>query len=203
MGDSSGNLIERNTIAGNTNGVRVVATASGNTIQRNMISGNPPIQVSTTFGASVGADIQDMSPAGTNIFKGNYCLTYAGESDPPPCPNLSQRHKRDNHEGDDDDRQESSMAAFKATLPLQAVFKRTNVGRSRFTFPQARLVNAVFHVRDWPSPHAAASARPRGTRDSEPACPAAIRANVGATFEERGRDNGAGTKPCPERRIRW
>ena len=115
VGNSSGNLIERNTIGGNTNGVRVLATASGNTIQRNIISGNPPIQVSTTFGASVGVDIQDLSPPGANIFEDNRCLTYAGGG-PPPCPNFGKP---------EEDAEKEAVAAFvRNRLASQArVFK--------------------------------------------------------------------------------
>ena len=128
VGDSSGNLIERNTIGGNTNGVRVVSSASDNTIQRNIISGNPPIQVSTTFGASVGADIRDMSSPGANVFEDNRCLTYMGLMAPAPCPSIS---KPDN----DEDQQERDIAAF---------------GRSRLTIPRASLIDAIFRPSGWP-----------------------------------------------------
>jgi parallel beta-helix repeat protein len=143
VGDSSGNLIERNTIGGNTNGVRVVSSASGNTIQRNIISGNPPIQVSTTFGASVGADIRDMSPPGANVFEDNRCLTYMGLMAPAPCPSIS---KPDN----DEDQQERDIAAF---------------GRSRLTIPRASLIDAIFRPSEWPRPSAGASPQPRQAGD--------------------------------------
>jgi len=128
VGDSSGNLIERNTIGGNTNGIRVVSSASGNTIQRNIISGNPPIQVSTTFGASVGADIRDMSSPGANVFEDNRCLTYMGLMTPAPCPSISKPD-------DDEDQQERDIAAF---------------GRSRLTIPRASLIDAIFRPSGWP-----------------------------------------------------
>ena len=143
---SKDNLIERNKIGGNLNGI-YIASPAGNIILRNTIAGNPPVEVSHTFGDNIGKDIQDLSPADTpNIFEENYCLTYAGKSDPAPCPNISERHNRDN--GDNEGRQESGMAAFRTTTPFPGVFKHANVGRSRLAFPQARLVNAVFHVRD-------------------------------------------------------
>jgi hypothetical protein len=122
VGSSTDNLIERNKIGGNLNGVFLDSPGdTGNVIRRNIIAGNPPGQVSTEFGASVGADIQDLSTPGTNTFEDNRCLTYAGALNPAPCPNIA---KPDN----DEDRQE--IAAF---------------GRNRLAFPQPRLVNAVFH----------------------------------------------------------
>lgn len=84
---STGNVVEENGIGGNVNGILLHANASGNLIRRNVIAGNPPIQVAATFGASVGADIQDLSPAGANTFEENLCITYAGAG-PPPCPNI-------------------------------------------------------------------------------------------------------------------
>jgi len=143
VGNSSGNLIERNTIGGNTNGIRVVATASGNTIRRNIISGNPPIQVSTTFGTSVGADIRDQSPTGANSFEHNRCLTYLGAG-PSPCPNVGKSK-------DGEDAEQEAVAAFL---------------RNRRAFPQARLVNAVFHGSTRPLLKTAASAMPRQAADS-------------------------------------
>jgi parallel beta-helix repeat protein len=84
---SSGNQVEENGIGGNINGILLHDSASGNLIRRNVIAGNPPIQVAATFGAAVGADIQDFSPAGANTFEENLCMTYAGAG-PPPCPNI-------------------------------------------------------------------------------------------------------------------
>jgi len=61
---------------------------AGNTIRSNTVIGNPPAQVSMEFGASIGADIQDMSTPGTNTFEDNRCLTYAGATVPAPCPRI-------------------------------------------------------------------------------------------------------------------
>jgi parallel beta-helix repeat protein len=89
-GTSKDNLIEKNKIGGNVNGVYIgPSTQGGNVIRRNIITGNPPVQVSETFGSHVGADIQDLSPSGANSFEENYCLTYSGAG-PAPCPNLSR-----------------------------------------------------------------------------------------------------------------
>ena len=93
-GTSKGNLIEKNKIGGNVNGVYIGAsTQGGNVIRRNIIAGNPPVYISTIFGALVGADIQDLSPAGANSFEENYCATYSGAS-PSPCPNLTRPQGR-------------------------------------------------------------------------------------------------------------
>ena len=89
IGVSEHNLVENNKIGGNINGVYLGGLVTGNIIRRNIIAGNPPVQVSKDFGTAIGADIQDLSPAGANIFEDNRCLTYAGKADPA----------RANHEG--------------------------------------------------------------------------------------------------------
>lgn len=93
VGTSSGNLIEENTIGGNTNGIWINTAATGNTIRENIIAGNPPIQVMELFGTEsspIGADIQNLSPSGANTFEENLCLTYLGAG-PAPCPNLPMK----------------------------------------------------------------------------------------------------------------
>ena len=88
---SNDNVVEENKIGGNVNGVYIDANGdAGNLIRKNIAVGNPPGQVSTEFGASIGADIQDMSTPGTNTFEDNRCLTYAGAVVPSPCPSLSK-----------------------------------------------------------------------------------------------------------------
>jgi len=144
VGTSSGNLIEKNTAVGNMSGVRVFPTASGNTIRRNIFAGNPAIQVSTTFGSTVGADVVDLSPAGSNSFEDNRCLTYSGAG-PSPCPNVGKPRNGEDTEQED-------VAAF---------------GRNRLAFPQARLVNAVFHPSGRLLPRAVGSANPRQTAASD------------------------------------
>ena len=88
---SSSNLVEDNTITGNTNGILLQATATGNTIRRNVVAGNPPGQVSRDYGAAVGFDVKDESIVagdGTrNTFWRNWCVTYSGPG-PAVCPNL-------------------------------------------------------------------------------------------------------------------
>jgi parallel beta-helix repeat protein len=98
VGTSKNNLIEENSIGGNLNGIYIgSATQGGNVIRRNICAGNPPVQVSKTFGPSVGADIQEVSTPGGNTFEENVCVTYVGRTAPAPCPNI--RFKND----DDDE----------------------------------------------------------------------------------------------------
>ena len=86
---SNNNEIEENRIGGNMNGVYIDPNGNtGNIIRSNTAIGNPPAQVSTEFGASIGADIQDMSAPGTNTIEDNRCLTYAGAAVPAPCPSI-------------------------------------------------------------------------------------------------------------------
>ena len=88
LGTSSGNVIEQNSITGNSNGILIAATASANTLRQNIIAGNPPTQVSRTYGP-VGFDIKD--DAATNVarnsFDRNWCITYSGPA-PSPCPSF-------------------------------------------------------------------------------------------------------------------
>lgn len=101
VGTSSGNVVEKNKVGGNVNGVYVAATAGSggsNTIRHNIFAGNPPALVSQVPGAHQGADIQNLSPAGTNSFDENYCLTYAGAGT-SPCPNLT-RHGGEHEDAD-------------------------------------------------------------------------------------------------------
>ena len=90
FGLSQYNLIESNKLAGNINGVYLGGGGNviGNVIRRNVILGNPPAEAVREFGVSIGADIQDQSTPGANIFEDNGCLTYAGGG-PSPCPNVS------------------------------------------------------------------------------------------------------------------
>jgi len=99
VGNSSGNVIEDNSIGGNISGVLVQTNAVANVIRRNVIAGNPPSQVSRDYGGLVGADIKDESPvAGSgsrNTFERNWCVTYLGPG-PGPCPNFPGPGPSDN-----------------------------------------------------------------------------------------------------------
>jgi hypothetical protein len=109
------------------------------TIRRNVIAGNPPGQVSTTFGASIGADIQDLSTPSSNTFEDNRCLTYAG-SGPSPCPSL----------GEPLDKEQQDLARFE---------------RNRLALPHALLVEAVFHHSPALQTNSTVSPQPRESTD--------------------------------------
>jgi parallel beta-helix repeat protein len=137
FGGSTDNLVENNKLGGNVNGIYIHASSAGNVFHHNIIVGNPPVQVSNDYGKAIGADILDFAPAGANTFEGNRCLTYVGPTTPAPCPSISKPD-------DDEERQERDIAEF---------------GRNRLGFPQARLINAVFHLSGRPLPKAAGSAQ--------------------------------------------
>ena len=86
---STGNLIEDNSIGGNSNGLLLQANTRGNLIRLNVIAGNPPSQFSKDYGASIGADVKDEATADgeRNTFDRNWCVTYLGPG-PAPCTNL-------------------------------------------------------------------------------------------------------------------
>ena len=134
VGTSNDNLIEKNKIGGNLNGVFIASTThGGNVIRRNIIAGNPPVQVSNEF-PSIGADIQDLSAAGANTFEDNHCLTYSGAG-PSPCPNVGKPGE---------DAEQEAVAAFV---------------RNRLA-TQARVFNAVLHYNSPLLPKAARFAVP-------------------------------------------
>ena len=126
LGVSQHNLVEKNRIGGNINGVYLGGggNVKDNIIRHNIIFGNPPVQVSNVFGAAIGADIQDQAATPTtptpNIFEDNRCLTYAGAG-PSPCPNVGKPQE---------DAEEEAVASFV---------------RNRLAL-QARVVNAVYHL---------------------------------------------------------
>jgi hypothetical protein len=99
VGNSSGNIVEDNSIGGNISGVLIQGGASGNLFRRNVIAGNPPSQLSRTFGPAIGADVKDESAvAGSgsrNTFERNWCVTYMGPG-PAVCPNFPGPGPSDN-----------------------------------------------------------------------------------------------------------
>ena len=92
IGTSSGNLIETNSISGNTNGIlisgnpRTGESPAGNVLRQNIIAANPPSQMSRDYGA-IGFDMKDQTNDTRNIIEGNQCLSYSGP-EPSACPNF-------------------------------------------------------------------------------------------------------------------
>jgi len=80
----TGNVIEDNTVVGNTNGIFLAAGVQGNLFQRNLVTGNPGVQVSVDNPASGGLDIKDLSGPGANIYVANICQTSVNA----PCPSV-------------------------------------------------------------------------------------------------------------------
>ena len=142
LGVSQNNLVEKNKIGGNINGVYLGGGGNviGNIIRRNVILGNPPAEAIREFGVSIGADIQDFSAAGTNTFEDNRCLTYAGKG-PSPCPNVGDQQE---------DAEQDAVAAFV---------------RNRLA-SQARVFNAVYRLNSPFLPKAASFAAPGRTPES-------------------------------------
>ncbi len=76
------NIVEDNTIVGNTNGFYMTAGARGNVIRRNLIVGNPAMQVDLDYASAKGVDIRNLAEEGANTFQANVCLTSINA----PCP---------------------------------------------------------------------------------------------------------------------
>jgi cytochrome c551/c552 len=80
----TGNIIEQNIIAGNTNGIFIAPGVKGNIFRLNVITGNPALQVGVDHPSSAtsGFDILNQASDGANSFEGNECITSVGA----PCP---------------------------------------------------------------------------------------------------------------------
>lgn len=72
---TNNNVVEQNTILGNSNGLFLTATVQGNVIRDNLITGNPAVQVSSDNPTGGGLDIKNLAPVGANTFLGNICQT--------------------------------------------------------------------------------------------------------------------------------
>jgi parallel beta-helix repeat protein len=81
---TNNNVVEENTILGNSNGLFLAAAVLGNVIRGNLITGNPSVQVSTDNPSGSGLDIKNLTPAGANAFVGNTCVTAVNA----PCPSV-------------------------------------------------------------------------------------------------------------------
>jgi parallel beta-helix repeat protein len=82
QGGATGNVIEENTITGNTNGIYIAAAAGENVIRENLAVGNPAIQTSATRPTVQHVDILNLAPAGRITFERNVCVTSVNA----PCP---------------------------------------------------------------------------------------------------------------------
>ncbi len=76
------NVIDENTIAGNTNGLYITAGARNTRVRDNVIVGNPAIQVGNTQPAARALDIVNLAPPGETKFERNVCVTGVNA----PCP---------------------------------------------------------------------------------------------------------------------
>ena len=76
------NVIEDNTMVGNTNGIFLTTGVKGNVFRRNLVVGNLPVQIALDNPTATGLDIKNMADVGANTFQGNICLTAVNA----PCP---------------------------------------------------------------------------------------------------------------------
>jgi parallel beta-helix repeat protein len=74
-GLASGNVIEENTVSGNTHGIRIDAAVRDNVVRDNVAVGNPGIQTSNTRPNVQAVDILNLAPASATIFERNVCVT--------------------------------------------------------------------------------------------------------------------------------
>jgi parallel beta-helix repeat protein len=94
------NVIEDNTLVGNTNGIVLVPGVEGNVIRHNIVAGNPPVQVSAAFPATDGVDIRNQATPGANTIDDNFCLTSINAA----CPAVGRLGDHDEKEKGDDTR---------------------------------------------------------------------------------------------------
>jgi parallel beta-helix repeat protein len=80
----TGNIVEENTILGNTNGIFLAPGVKGNFFRGNLVVGNPPVQVSVDNASSSGVDVKNLADPGANAFEGNVCGTAINA----PCPSV-------------------------------------------------------------------------------------------------------------------
>jgi len=86
---TNNNIVEDNTILGNSNGLYLTAGVQGNIIRRNLIAGNPGVQTDVDSPSDEGADILNQANAGDNVFVGNVCMTAVNAPCSPLGPTLT------------------------------------------------------------------------------------------------------------------
>ena len=85
QGGASGNVIEENTMSGNTNGIYIAAAVGAdNLVRENLAIGNPGIQTGVTRPAAQAVDILNLAPAGRVTFERNACITSVNAQCAPP-----------------------------------------------------------------------------------------------------------------------
>jgi parallel beta-helix repeat protein len=82
IGTASGNLIDENTVSGNTNGILIAGGTRDNVIRSNVVLGNPGIQTANTQPAVQAVDILNLAPADRTKFERHVCITSVNA----PCP---------------------------------------------------------------------------------------------------------------------
>jgi parallel beta-helix repeat protein len=87
LGTARGNIIEKNTVTGNVNGIFLQPGVIETLVFNNIVSGNPPIQTPLSIESFLGFDIRNQAAEGANTFHGNSCSTYSGAG-APPCPSI-------------------------------------------------------------------------------------------------------------------
>ena len=86
---TNNNVVEENTISGNSNGVFLTAGTQGNIIHGNLITGNPSVQTDVDNPSDGGVDILNLSNAGDNAFVGNTCMTSVNAPCSPLGPSFT------------------------------------------------------------------------------------------------------------------
>ena len=84
LGAGTGNVVEENTVTGNTNGIILGAGSRETLVRGNTVVGNPAIQVSISHPGVRAVDILNLAPQGQTTFERNVCLTAVNA----PCPVL-------------------------------------------------------------------------------------------------------------------
>lgn len=82
IGGATGNVLDENTVTGNTNGIFLAAGSRATQVRGNTVVGNPPIQVGNTRPDAQAVDILNLAPSGQTTFTDNVCVTAVGA----PCP---------------------------------------------------------------------------------------------------------------------
>jgi parallel beta-helix repeat protein len=82
IGTASGNVLDENTIIGNTNGILLGPGSRETKVRDNTVVGNPPIQVGNVRPDARAVDILNLSASGQTTFERNVCVT----SVDAPCP---------------------------------------------------------------------------------------------------------------------